>query len=200
MMVMSQLNIRDAQIGWGHNVALPKNISLPVFEMNNPHHQLLDLAHQLKLPVHFSNDIYLGMGNYNPRDDYIRIYTAMIQNNNLNLVLAHELVHATGHPKRLNRSIIARYLHNKYALMEPGMYKQLNEEEIIAQWGAYNLLKSLGIDTFKDKNWTYDYILRYKDGKSGFPNELQEKKALEAVNYLMDHCYARDLVSEEVFD
>jgi antirestriction protein ArdC len=82
-------------------------------------------------------------GAYSSRFDVIAINTLDTYKGtlpwNINVTLLHELIHWTGHEKRLNRKSVTR----KIARINTQTY---HTEEAIAQYGMYYLAIELGFD------------------------------------------------------
>lgn len=93
-------------------------------------------------------------------------------------VLAHEIIHATGAAKRLNRSTIA-------ANVPVLDYASYREEECIAIIGSAKLLSSLGYKMSSKMLERHKNILaNWSEGNNGRLQRAEEK-AEEAVNYLL---------------
>jgi hypothetical protein len=89
----------------------------------------------------------------------------------------HEMIHATGHPKRLNRISSAEY-------NRPEMKKI---EEAIATWGAYELCRLSGIRMPKTSHQgSYGSWLKWIFKYDFTKEEIREikKQVLEAVRYI----------------
>jgi len=98
----------------------------------------------------------------------------------------HELVHATGHPKRLNRESIAAYVANR----EPNALAYAFEE-LIAELGTSFLLNALGVD-FSERDDLLENAAAYIDHYSKLLSSDRTiivkaaSKAQAAAEYILD--------------
>lgn len=87
------------------------------------------------------------------------------------MILLHELAHATGHETRLKR----------FVFNSKGEF-DLDNEEIIAQYSAHLLGLSLNILTINDKDYTVNYISQYS--RNMFINKKQMKDINKVIDYI----------------
>lgn len=133
---------------------------------------------------------------------------------NHNMVLAHEIIHATGFFQRLDRAIIGRMSRNAFGLVEcpnfgsiydnQGNWLDLRHilpsrdeslcEEIIAQYGAMLLLDALSIPEPNANQWVKDYLVNCGRA-SGMPNESEIKEAIQAIVYVLTSMRKADRIA-----
>lgn len=91
------------------------------------------------------------------------------------LTLAHELIHASGTGNRIARIGIIDFENRQH----------INDEEIIAEYGALILVRGLGLETPDDPAIVERYLKSWGrlDGK---PTLEQHLDAVRAVNYLLE--------------
>lgn len=90
---------------------------------------------------------------YDSRTDLIGINTHLSPFQT-SISILHEIVHWTGHSKRLNRESIASSETNDYRSVF-----EYAEEEIIAQLGAYKLFSTMGLPNIEQAYWdTSNYV------------------------------------------
>lgn len=105
----------------------------------------------------------------------------------VNMVLAHELIHATGHAKRINRGYIglATDPATAYKLMVfAPPEKDRHSEEVVAQHGGLLLLRSLSLALQSDEKDTIKYLRRH-GREDGQPNDAERIEAVRAVKYVL---------------
>jgi antirestriction protein ArdC len=115
---------------------------------------------------YFSDELKDNPAAFNAGDDVIFFSDSIVKRTGYcpDLVAAHELIHWTGHKKRLNR-VAFRFKNDK-----PITFKVFREEEIIATLGGLVLLEALGLVTdrtrlsFNDLVEHLDIVL--EDGNS----------------------------------
>lgn len=91
----------------------------------------------------FSNNKYDLKGMYDPGRDLIYL-EKNLEEELLPVVLLHELVHATGHPTRLDRVSLSQYLRRKY-------YQDLEETIVIGAAECFRIEHNLPEDkSFKE--------------------------------------------------
>ena len=141
------------------------------------------------VPDRLVNEIGSGaLGFYSPGPDSIGVYPDRIAEtercSTLNIVLAHELIHATGHYKRLNRGGIGESTApGKVFRAIPSVEAQAHEE-VIAQYGGMLLLKKLGLHTRANEVDTERYLKKFHR-PDGQPTDEQRLEAVRAVKYVL---------------
>lgn len=96
-------------------------------------------------------EVYEDKAFYRPSSDYVQVPTKDQYNGNANEYYAtafHELVHSTGHPKRLNRiTQVAAFGDEEYS-----------KEELVAEIGSAGIMNYLGLETGKTFKNSAAYI------------------------------------------
>ncbi|MEQ9442140.1 MAG: zincin-like metallopeptidase domain-containing protein [Cyclobacteriaceae bacterium] len=120
---------------------------------------------------------------YHPRHDYINMpaMTAFPSIEAYFQVLYHELTHATGHPKRLNRSSVRE--------PQPFGSWSYSQEELIAEMGASFIANLMNISSEAALDDAASYIqgwLKVLRNDKRFVIEAAQK-AQRAVDYIMDN-------------
>jgi antirestriction protein ArdC len=107
---------------------------------------------------YFSDELKDNPAAFNAGDDVIFFSDSIVKRTGYcpDLVAAHELIHWTGHKKRLNR-VAFRFKNNK-----PVTFKVFREEEIIATLGGLVLLEGLGLVTKKTQE-SFNGLIEYLD-------------------------------------
>lgn len=99
-------------------------------------------------------------------------------------IKAHEVVHSTGHPKRLNRPEIAKHVEDP--LFSTFHLEAYAFEELIAEIGANMLLARAGVQMEVEQN-SVAYVQHWLQHIKASPPKLiveAAKRAQEAVNYI----------------
>jgi len=101
---------------------------------------------------------------------------SFISNEEIYSTLFHEMIHSTGHPKRLNRFSIGKFDHDEYSL-----------EELTAEIGCCYLLNIAGIDTTKVFKNNVAYINGWYSQLSKNPKYFiwAASRAQKAVDYIL---------------
>nr|WKN38689.1 zincin-like metallopeptidase domain-containing protein [Tunicatimonas sp. TK19036] len=120
---------------------------------------------------------------YHPRHDYINMpaMTAFPSMEAYFQVLYHELIHATGHSKRLNRSGVSE--------PQPFGSWTYSQEELIAEMGASFLSNLMGMQNEEELNDAASYIqgwLKVLKNDKRFVIEAAQK-AQRATDYIMGY-------------
>lgn len=115
-------------------------------------------------------------GMYCPETDEIFVNEALLPS--LNLIALHEVIHWTGHRNRLKRECILNM-----AMQKPYTAEQMHTEELIAEMGAIELSKILGVQNIVYETFfSVDKARRYTAGN---PKEAKIQ-AWEAVQYIAE--------------
>lgn len=96
-------------------------------------------------------EVYADRAFYNPANDYVQVPTKNQYNGNANEYYStafHELVHSTGHPKRLNRITKAAAFGSE----------DYSKEELVAEIGSAGIMNYLGLETGKTFRNSTAYI------------------------------------------
>ena len=131
---------------------------------------------------------------YLPRKDRVVIPTIseFRTPENYYKTMYHEFVHATGHPKRLNREAIAAYVANREP--NPSTYAF---EELIAELGTSFVLNALGVE-FSQRDDLLQNAAAYIDHYSNLLSSDRTiivkaaSKAQAAADYILDQCSVPD--------
>jgi antirestriction protein ArdC len=118
---------------------------------------------------------------------YHNMFDAIIcgGNKSLDLMLAHELIHATGHYTRLNRGPIGLVSSGKKARIG---FKTICFEELVAELGSIMLLKKLGLKKSNLKKHTkarLEFVKTYRKQLSSSKKTLAKERAKRAVELLL---------------
>lgn len=111
----------------------------------------------------------------------------------VNLTIAHELIHATGHFRRLDRDRVGSMSKHEYEMTNFGpkpvkpfnlpTREEVEREEVIAQYGALILIRYLGIDSPNAESETRNYLKTY--GRPKGPTESEMSEAAQAAEYVL---------------
>lgn len=157
--------------------------------------RIVDAARALDLEVYgFDKPIpwdvvrfqHYARGLYNCEKDFIALFPASMVDvpEFINKVLAHEIIHATGHVSRLARGHIGIWSKNPTSsnpLVDPA---DKDREERVADYGAVLLLEALGVHVPGAQDDCTKYLK--KNGRPcGTPDETDQAQAFEAVQYVL---------------
>lgn len=126
---------------------------------------------------------YLGW--YCPVRDTVAVNIHNLVNSRtcINNVMAHELIHATGHHTRVNRGHVGMQSACGYSEIVPLLPSEQDSEEVVAQYGAKLLLKHLGIESKGIEEDTVKYLKKY--GRDNGPTDSEALEAVQAVKYIL---------------
>ena len=157
--------------------------------------RVLVVIESLGLPKpEWFNGFFGPDGAYDTRGDRIILnqFTTLVKVLDINFIALHEAIHATGHFKRLNRGIIgiqSEQLSKLGVAVTPTSDFSLEsrqDEESVAQLGAYLLIKHLGIESKPCPDWYLKIYLEQQGRINGIPRKYEELMAQEAVNYIIN--------------
>jgi len=121
--------------------------------------------------VRFSDTLQRSNGVYFALFDIV-LYNRMPQCPILDRTLLHEVIHWTGHTRRLNRN----YISNRVLTIE-----ESHTEEVIAELGMLKLCDRLGIDTAPILGWSSEYFHIYYLAD----REHSERESNRAIDYIL---------------
>lgn len=145
--------------------------------------QLVGAIHAMRLKfVDDERTRYLGW--YCAATDRIavNVYALTETKQCVNNVLAHELIHSTGHHSRLNRGHVGEI--SRHGGTEYVPESEEDSEEVIAQYGGMLLLTKLGIKSEGIEEDTVRYLRKY--GRPNGPNDTERLEAVRAVKYILN--------------
>jgi antirestriction protein ArdC len=124
-------------------------------------------------------NIKFGQPSYSPSEDmvYIPDISKFDTKEYYYSVLYHELIHSTGHEKRLSRNLKNKFGSEKYS-----------EEELVAEFGASILCAKLGIDNKNIVDNSVAYIQSWSQKFRENKNLIIQLagKAQKAVDYILE--------------
>lgn len=121
-------------------------------------------------------------GVYLPSTDSVGLNVGNLTDSLLsaNEVLAHEVIHATGHPWRRARMTPDSFFEASGGSNDAAIAR----EEVIAQYGAMILLRRLGLCTQAVEHNTERYLQRFKR-PDGLPSHSEAVEAIRAVKFVI---------------
>ncbi len=139
---------------------------------------LKEAARSIKVRVWLHNE-HPYLGEYKSAPDFIILNALDSMRNGVdpNVVLAHEIIHATGHRTRLARIAIVEGFGFGY----PSCWLR---EERTAQYGAQLLIQALKLEVPTIESETVDYMRRM-GRPCGTPDVQDREDAERAVEYVM---------------